>query len=102
MASSLLLKVSRIAISSIIRFPSLECACTASNSTQLSGYFCLKPFHFIFIPPIIYYVFIIPYIINYLTQDFRVTVGLPVAQSPPHGSRRAELPHRAPQEYSLP
>ena len=31
-----------------------------------------------------------------------VTVETPVARRPPHRSRRAELPHRAPQEYSLP
>ena len=32
---------------------------------------------------------------------FTVTVGTPVTQRPPHRSRRAELPHRALQEYSL-
>ena len=31
-----------------------------------------------------------------------IAVGLPVTQQAPHRSRRAELPHRALQEYSLP
>jgi len=31
-----------------------------------------------------------------------IAVGLPVAQQPPHRSRRAVFPHRALQEYSLP
>jgi len=31
-----------------------------------------------------------------------VTVGQPVTRLPPHRSRRAELPHRALQQYSLP
>ena len=31
-----------------------------------------------------------------------IAVGLPVTQQPPHRSRRAVFPHRAPQKYSLP
>jgi hypothetical protein len=30
-----------------------------------------------------------------------ITVGRPVTRPPPYRSRRAELPHRAPQSYSL-
>src|SRR3990170_626612 len=35
-------------------------------------------------------------------QHRHIAVGPPVAQRPPHRSRRAELPHRALQRYSLP
>jgi len=34
--------------------------------------------------------------------SWAIAVGLPVAQQPPHGSRRADFPHRALQKSSLP
>jgi hypothetical protein len=46
-----------------------------------------------------------PYYYDCLFHDFNniaAAVGQPVTRLPPHRSRRAELPHRAPQGYSLP
>ena len=34
-------------------------------------------------------------------RDAQIEVGTPVTRRPPHRSRRAELPHRAPRSYSL-